>query len=180
MGIFPASVNSKLGQAYSNRQIPGGIQWMQVGASQTVQAEDLLILTSNLLVQSVALPGGNSTFGASAGSQGQMFIANGAITTTGSPTTADVLAVRELTDDQWYLCRFYSATAANSKRANALPGQNFRVGRWRDTAATIWWYMCSDTAGGNDATHFGLDVTIQASHPDSRDNDTYTIVLIGK
>ncbi len=151
------------------------VRTLPVAADQNIKTFDVLILSTGLLAQAIALPGSNNS-GSAPGSLTIYAIALAPITTGASPSLeTDRIPVRILdaAGRNRLVTRLYNATAADSQQQDALVGTSYRLGRWRGASADQWWYYLSTTTAQG-------DTVLHKMSPDSKPTDNYGIVEIGK
>jgi hypothetical protein len=173
MSVYPRGSFTKVDAVVQRGNTGADALLLPVAASQTIQEGDLLVLSSGLLAQAVALPGSNNSWSASGGSLGTMYVAAAPIVTGGSVNPeVDRIPVYNL-NAVHFLCRIYAATAADSQQIDLAVGTSYRVGRWRGASASEWWYALSTNATNG-------DVTYVAPSPESAPTDNFGLVLVGK
>ena len=174
MSAYPKSQFTRVAMVVPRGDVAASTYHMEVGASQTIQQYDILKLSSGLLVQAIALPGTDNTAAASGGSLPDLYLAMAPITTGGSVTAADKVAVIKLNEKQaGLLLRLYHATGTSAQQQDVLAGTAYQCGRWRGASASEWWYYLSVVTTNG-------EFTILEKSPESAADDSYGLVVVGQ
>lgn len=131
-----------------------------VAASQTINAGDIVALSSGLIQQAIALPGSNNSATLSGGALGTLGIALDGIVTNsaGVDSTSQLLPkttipVALFDGNLEFLTRVWNATPSNTPITNLTLLQFYQIGRYRGASANIWWYFISTTTTNGEAQY---------------------------
>lgn len=118
-----------------------------VAASQNIKRGDVLVKSSGVVSQAIALPGSNNTATASGGNLPIYGIADADITTDGSGVetagglTRTTIPVLVFDDNLDLNIRGWNATEGNAQLQDFTKGTAYQFARFRGASADVWYYV---------------------------------------